>query len=71
MFREEEEARHRKEEEEKHLQKLLNQKVPVGKPTNSAIIKAEKVSCRVNIDFLRRVYSVVCFYYRFAMIDCR
>lgn len=44
--REEGEARRRREEEERHKLKLLNQKVPIGKPTHSAIMKAEKVSYR-------------------------
>jgi hypothetical protein len=41
--REEEEARRKREEEDRHMQRLLSQKVPVGKPTQSAIMKAEKV----------------------------
>lgn len=41
--REEAEARRLKEEEEKKRQKLLAQNVPLGKPTNAAIMKAEKV----------------------------
>ena len=42
-IREEAEARKRKAEEEAHKAKILNQKVPIGKPTNAAIMKAEKV----------------------------
>jgi hypothetical protein len=42
--RERAEAQRLKDEEEKRREKLLNTKVPIGKPTNSAIMKAEKVS---------------------------
>jgi hypothetical protein len=41
--RERAEAQRAKEEEDKRREKLLNTKVPIGKPTNSAIMKAEKV----------------------------
>eukprot|EP00598_Pedospumella_elongata_P001269 CAMPEP_0184969002 /NCGR_PEP_ID=MMETSP1098-20130426/1892_1 /TAXON_ID=89044 /ORGANISM="Spumella elongata, Strain CCAP 955/1" /LENGTH=852 /DNA_ID=CAMNT_0027490715 /DNA_START=65 /DNA_END=2623 /DNA_ORIENTATION=+ len=41
--REEEAERLKKQQEEEKRQKLLNQKVPIGKPTNAAILKAEKV----------------------------
>lgn len=41
--REEQEARRQRELEEKKREKLLNTKVPIGKPTNAAILKAEKV----------------------------
>jgi hypothetical protein len=42
--REEAEAKRRKEIEEQKRAALLSTKVPIGKPTNAAILKAEKVS---------------------------
>ena len=42
LHREDEALRQKKLQEEEKRQKLLNQKVPIGKPTNAAILKAEK-----------------------------
>lgn len=52
--REEQEAKRLKEIEDKKREKLLNTKVPIGKPTNSAILKAEKVRRRMHAIFLNQ-----------------
>jgi hypothetical protein len=43
--REDLKLRREKEVEEKRVQKIMEMKVPQGKPTNAAILKAEKVGC--------------------------